>query len=133
MPAWMTSELRELVCVPMASSASRTTTSRPDRASERATARPTTPAPITTASRHSTWQPPFEQKCPKSRERRSIGHRARAAVKSRAEQRADQRAASEAQGAEQRGHRAGGARKRRQGARRRARGDERGAEKIDGK
>src|SRR3954465_12105894 len=50
MPAWMTSEFRELVCVPMASSASRTTTSRPDRARARATARPTTPAPRTTAS-----------------------------------------------------------------------------------
>src|SRR6266568_2388724 len=58
MPAWMTSELRELVCVPMASSPSRITTSRPARASARATARPTTPAPMTTASSFSTQQPP---------------------------------------------------------------------------
>src|SRR5271168_400940 len=50
MPAWMTSLLRELTPVPMASSAS-TTTSRPVRANARATARPTTPAPMT---RHST-------------------------------------------------------------------------------
>src|SRR6188472_2937499 len=49
----MTSELRELVCVPIASSASRTSTSRPDMARARATARPTTPAPITTASTRS--------------------------------------------------------------------------------
>src|SRR5213078_4273687 len=53
----MTSELRELVCVPIASSASRITTSRPARASARATARPTTPAPTTTASSLSTQQP----------------------------------------------------------------------------
>src|SRR2546421_411824 len=50
MPAWITSELRELVCVPIASSASRMITSRPAIASSRATARPTTPAPTTTAS-----------------------------------------------------------------------------------
>ncbi len=50
MPAWITSELRELVWVPIASSASRITTSRPASASARATASPTTPAPITTAS-----------------------------------------------------------------------------------
>src|SRR5262245_50497675 len=49
----MTSELRELVWVPIASSASRTSTSRPDVARARATARPTTPAPITTASTRS--------------------------------------------------------------------------------
>src|SRR5262245_32672548 len=49
----MTSELRELVCVPIASSASRTRTSRPDTARARATASPTTPAPITTASTRS--------------------------------------------------------------------------------
>ena len=46
----MTSELRELVWVPMAFSLSRTITSRPDTARARATARPITPAPITTAS-----------------------------------------------------------------------------------
>ena len=47
----MTSLLRALVAVPMASAASRITTSWPRRASERATARPTTPAPITMLSR----------------------------------------------------------------------------------
>src|SRR6185369_4136092 len=129
MPAWITSELRELVCVPIASSASRMTTSRPDSASARATARPTTPAPITTASSCSTRQPPFEQECPESRERGGVRHRSRAAVESHAEQRADQRTASEAQGAEQGGYRAGGAGKRRQRARRGARCDERGTEK----
>ncbi|KAG1310508.1 hypothetical protein G6F63_016369 [Rhizopus arrhizus] len=46
----MTSELRELVPVPMASVASATSTSRPDWASARAIARPTTPAPMTTQS-----------------------------------------------------------------------------------
>src|SRR5919201_604049 len=56
MPAWMTSELRELVCVPIASSASRITTSRPARARARATPRPTTPAPMTTASSFSNEQ-----------------------------------------------------------------------------
>src|SRR3546814_8780062 len=50
MPAWMTSELRELVPVPMASLASATSTSRPACASARATARPTTPAPTTMQS-----------------------------------------------------------------------------------
>src|SRR5690606_8515136 len=50
MPACMTSELRELVPVPMASVASATRTSRPDRARARATARPTTPAPTTMQS-----------------------------------------------------------------------------------
>src|SRR5476651_2518972 len=50
MPAWMTSELRELVPVPIPSADSRMMTSRPARASARATARPTTPAPITTQS-----------------------------------------------------------------------------------
>src|SRR6266404_6689397 len=53
MPAWITSELRELVCVPIASSASSTITSRPASASSRAIARPTTPAPTTTASTRS--------------------------------------------------------------------------------
>ena len=43
-PAWMTSDLRELVCVPMALSDLRTSTSRPSCAKARAMARPTTPA-----------------------------------------------------------------------------------------
>src|SRR5918992_55183 len=54
MPACITSELRELVCMPIALSASRMTTSRPASAKARATARPTTPAPITAASTRST-------------------------------------------------------------------------------
>src|SRR5262245_61933912 len=127
----MTSELRELVWVPMASSASRITTSRPDRASARAAARPTTPAPITTASSRSTRQAPFEEERPQPGERGGVGHRPRAAVERRAEQRADERAESEAQRAEQRGYRARGAGKRRQRARLRAWSDERGAEEVE--
>src|ERR1700690_4392253 len=50
MPAWITSLLRDEVTVPTLSAASRMTTSRPACASRRATARPTTPAPITTHS-----------------------------------------------------------------------------------
>src|SRR4051812_32362782 len=46
----MTSLLRELVCVPIATSDSRTITSRPASASARAHASPTTPAPMTTES-----------------------------------------------------------------------------------
>src|SRR5918995_867613 len=53
MPAWITSLLRELVSVPIMPAASRTSTSRPDSASWRATARPITPAPITTQSTRS--------------------------------------------------------------------------------
>ena len=45
MPAWITSLLRELVCVPMAAQASSTSTSRPRQCQRAATARPTTPAP----------------------------------------------------------------------------------------
>jgi hypothetical protein len=51
MPAWMTSLLRELTPAPIPLSLSTTITSRPVRASARATARPMTPAPTT---RHST-------------------------------------------------------------------------------
>src|SRR3981081_997967 len=46
----MISLLRELVPVPIVLSDSRTTTSRPASANDLATARPTTPAPIMTAS-----------------------------------------------------------------------------------
>src|SRR3954447_2005716 len=53
MPAWITSLLRELVSVPIASARSRTITSSPAIASRRAQARPTTPAPITTQSTRS--------------------------------------------------------------------------------
>ena len=50
MPAWMTSLFRELVPVPIMSALSSRITSRPAIASRRATASPTTPAPITTQS-----------------------------------------------------------------------------------
>src|SRR5690242_2212815 len=50
MPAWITSELREEVAVPMPSAASRTSVSRPERANAAATASPTAPAPMTTTS-----------------------------------------------------------------------------------
>jgi hypothetical protein len=50
-PAWMTSLLRELTPAPIPLSLSTTITSRPARASARATARPMSPAPTT---RHST-------------------------------------------------------------------------------
>src|SRR2546422_267760 len=89
MPAWITSELRELVCVPIASSASRMITSRPASASSRAIASPTTPAPTTTASTLSTREPPFERKGGEAGKRGGGGHRARGAVEKRAEQRAE--------------------------------------------
>src|SRR6476646_11336237 len=99
MPAWITAELRELVCVPIASSASRITTSRPDRASARATARPTTPAPITT---HSTLSMSgFSEKQffgdeGKQPEQSDGGrHRTRAAVEGRGQRRAQQRTEAE--------------------------------------
>src|SRR5689334_11901105 len=53
MPAWITSLLRDDVSVPMPSAASRMITSRPARASARAAAKPTTPAPNTMQSTHS--------------------------------------------------------------------------------
>src|SRR3989304_2892216 len=59
MPAWITSLLRELVWVPIASSVSRITTSRPSSARRRAIANPTTPAPITIQSTRSTSAPSF--------------------------------------------------------------------------
>src|SRR5262245_50935826 len=96
MPAWITSELRELVCVPIASSASTITTSRPSRASARATARPTTPAPITTASSFSTQDEPFEAEGGDAGKRGHARHRPRAAVEGGAEAGADQRAGGEA-------------------------------------
>src|SRR6185436_8282839 len=96
MPAWITSELRELVWVPMASSASRITTSRPDMARARATARPTTPAPITTASSFSTFQEPFEEKRPGPGERRDRGEGARRAVEGGTEHAAHQGAEKKA-------------------------------------
>src|SRR5260221_4617546 len=96
MPAWITSEFRELVCVPIAFSASRITTSRPDRARARATARPTTPAPITTASSFSTRQPPLEDERPDPGKRRDRRHRPGGAVECGAQRGADDRAGGEA-------------------------------------
>src|SRR5436190_22352548 len=101
MPAWITSELRELVCVPMASSASRITTSRPAIASSRAMARPTMPAPMTTASSRSTGEPPFEYPSADAGQRGDARHRPRGAVEELAEQHAEQRGESEADGADQ--------------------------------
>src|SRR6187455_468659 len=101
MPAWITSESRELVCVPMASSASRMTTSRPDWARARATARPTTPPPTTTASSFSTQQKPFQGEGRDTRERGDARHRPRAAVERSAEQAADDGAGGEADRADQ--------------------------------
>src|SRR6478609_1776090 len=106
MPAWITSELRELVCVPIASSPSRITTSRPARASSRATARPTTPAPITTASSFSTAKQDLEHGGADAGHGRGGGHRLRRAVEDGGEEGADQRARGEADRADQRGSRA---------------------------
>src|SRR6185436_7906533 len=131
MPAWITSELRELVCVPIASSASRITTSRPAIASSRATARPTIPAPITTASTRSTGQPPFEYERPDAGERGDARHGARRAVEERAEQGAKERRDDEADRADQRRSGARGLRERRKRGRGGAGEDERGAEKEE--
>src|SRR3970282_1476679 len=98
MPAWMTSELRELVCVPIASSASRITTSRPAMARARATARPTTPAPTTTASSFSTQQEPFGEEGADAGDRRHARHGPRGAVEGGAEHGADERAHGEGEG-----------------------------------
>src|SRR6266850_5053508 len=132
MPAWITSELRELVWVPIASSASRMITSRPAMASSRAMARPTTPAPTTTASTLSTRELPFEGEGGKAGERGGGRHRARAAVEERAEQRAERGARGEADRADQRRRGARGLREGRQRERGGARQDERGAEKQHG-
>src|SRR5206468_4575477 len=132
MPAWITSELRELVCVPIASSASRMITSRPAIASSRATARPTTPAPTTTASTLSTREPPFERKGGEAGKRRGGGHRARGAIEKRAEQRAEQRPGGEADRADERGRGACGLREGRERERGGAGQDQRRAEKQHG-
>src|SRR6185436_2761212 len=129
MPAWITSELRELVCVPMASSPSRMTTSRPARASARATASPTTPAPITTASTLSMEEQPVGDECADARETRGGGHRARRAVEEEAERGADQGAGAEADRADERSGRPGRLRERRQRRGDRVRHDHRGTEK----
>src|SRR5579863_5377169 len=67
MPAWITSLLRELAPVPNRSAASRINTSRPRNASSRATARPMTPAPTTTASTLS-----IGRECSRSRRARRV-------------------------------------------------------------
>src|SRR5258706_11922332 len=92
----MTSELRELVWVPMADSASRITTSRPASARARATARPTTPAPTTTASTRSTSAHSLEEEGAQAGEGGDRGDRPRGAVEGRAERHADQRTGGEA-------------------------------------
>src|SRR3954470_3711784 len=132
MPAWITSELRELVWVPMASSASRITTSRPARASSRATARPTMPAPITIASTRSTGKPPFEDPGADARKRGDARHRPGGAVEKLAEERAQDRGEGEADRADQGGGGARRVRKRRERERGRARQDERGTEEKHG-
>src|SRR5262245_44437691 len=114
MPAWMTSELRELVCVPNVSSASSTTTSRPVMASARATARPTTPAPITTASSLSTRELPLKKQGEAAAYCCHSGHRSRGAIERGAQQRADQRGRGKAACAHERGYGAGRAGKWRQ-------------------
>src|ERR1041385_4060466 len=128
MPAWITSEFRELVCVPIASSPSRITTSRPARASARATASPTTPAPTTAASSLSTREHPFEDEHADRRYCGDARHRARGAVEGYPEQRAEQRARSEADGTDQRRGGACRLRERRERHRRRAGKDQRAAE-----
>src|SRR3954451_7130362 len=128
MPAWMTSELRELVCVPMASSASRMMNSRPASASSRAMARPTTPAPTTTASTRSMAYPALEPEDAPCGERGGACHRPRRAVEQRAEKHAEERAGGEADGADQRRRAACGVRKGREDERRRVRQHERGPE-----
>src|SRR6185295_18842046 len=106
MPAWITSELRELVCVPIASSASKMTTSRPAMASSRAMARPTTPAPTTTASTLSMAlsmrEPPFEGDGGQPGDGGRARHRTRRAVEKRAEDCAEDRGDGEADGADER-------------------------------
>src|SRR3954464_9725178 len=128
MPAWITSELRELVWVPMASSASRMTTSRPATASSRATARPTMPAPITTASTRSTGKPPFEDPGADARKRGDARHRPGGAAEKLAEERAQDRGEGEADRADQGGGGACRMRERRERERGGARQNERGAE-----
>src|SRR4051812_31706116 len=92
MPAWMTSELRELVWVPKASSASRMMTSRPRKARALAIARPTTPAPRTTASTRSTDKVLLDQEGAQAAKRGGGGERPRGSLEQQAERRAHDRA-----------------------------------------
>src|SRR5437868_15407253 len=102
MPAWITSEFRELVCVPIASSASRMMTSLPVSASSRAIARPTTPAPtMTTSTRSITTKQLLEAEHAGRGERRGARHGPRRAVEQRAKERAKERAGGEADGADE--------------------------------
>src|SRR4029077_7278675 len=111
MPAWITSELRELVCVPIASSASRITTSRPAMASARATARPTRPAPITMHSTLSMLglveKVSLGKQGEEPEQRYRERHRPRGAVVGACEAGADQRTQAERQRAHQGRGRAG--------------------------
>src|SRR5574341_1898242 len=120
MPAWTTSELRELVCVPIASSASRITTSCPAIARARAAARPTTPAPTTRASSLSTEEHFLEEKRGHAAQGRERGHGPRAAVEGGGEPAADQRADAEAERADERHG----------GARRSGEGRDRGGHRV---
>src|SRR4051812_24713058 len=124
----MTSEFRELVCVPIASSDSRITTSRPASASARATARPTTPAPITTASTFSKGETPLEEERRGAGQRGGGRHRPRGAVERSGEQRAQGRTGGKPDRADERGRGAGGLRERRERRRGRVRHDQRGTE-----
>src|SRR5436190_20734446 len=133
MPAWITSELRELVWVLIASSLSRITTSRPAKASSRATARPTTPAPITTASSFSTAKQDLEKGGADAGHGGCGGHRPRRAVEGGGEESADQRAGGEADRADERRGRASGGREGRERGRGRVRHHERGTEEEHGK
>src|SRR5581483_3641026 len=130
MPAWMTSELRELVWVPMASSASRMTTSRPCRASARATARPTTPAPSTTASTLSTEEVFFDQERAHPAEGRGGRQGPRRALEEQAERGADDRADGELACAHDGRGGAGAVRKRAERGRRGVGHDERSAAHV---
>src|SRR5205823_2196858 len=128
MPAWITSELRELVCVPIASSASRITTSRPAMASSRATARPTTPAPTTTASTLSMGEQPLEDECGDAGQRGDARHRTRRAIEELAQERAERSAAGKADRADERRGGASSVREGREGERGGARHEKRRAE-----
>src|SRR3954471_12688646 len=131
MPAWMTSELRELVCVPKASSASRMITSRPRNARARATARPTTPAPTTTASTRSTDKVLLDEEGAESAKRGGGCEGACGSFKQQSEHRAHDRADGELACAHHGGCRAGAVREGAQRRRCSVRHDERGAAHVD--
>src|SRR3954470_21246525 len=131
MPAWMTSELRELVCVPKASSASRMITSRPRNARARATARPTTPAPRTTESTRSADKVLLDEERAEPAKRGSRCEEACRSFEQQPEHGADDGADGELAGAHHRGCRAGAVRERAQRRRCSVRHDERGAAHVN--